>query len=316
MINYINKKFNNFKGNFMNVVVCGGNGFIGSNLVIHLLRNGHKVTILDRNESQLKDDNLKSYKIDLLNIEQYKEEWFDGIDAVINLSGKDIITLWTKKSRKQIWDSRVTINKNLIDFMSRLSKRPKVFISASAVGYYGDKGDIEIDEKTPNGAGFLADLCVSWEEEARRAETLRMRSVQIRTAPVLLKNGGIMRQLMKTIRFGIGFIFGGGNNWFPWIHMKDIINIYEEVAINENISGPVNASSPNPVRFKDFVKLLKTYRKIIIIPLPKFLLRFLIGETADVLLFSQRVIPKKLQDHGYKFLFENLEDTFKSIFRS
>lgn len=300
----------------MNVMVCGGNGFIGSNLVTNLLKNGHKVTILDRNESRLKDYNLKSYRIDLLNIEQYKEEWFEGIDTVINLSGKDIITLWTKEARKQIWDSRVTVNKNLTDFMSSLSKRPKVFVSASAVGYYGDKGDVIIDEEMPNGEGFLANVCVSWEKEARRAETLGIRSVQIRTAPVLLKNGGIMRQLMKTIRFGIGFIFGNGNNWFPWIHMRDIINIYEEAVINENISGPINASSPNPVRFKDFVKSIKNYRKLMIIRLPRFLLRIFIGETADVLLFSQRVIPKKLQDYSYKFSFNSLDETLKSIFIS
>lgn len=300
----------------MNIIVCGGNGFIGSNLVMQLLKKGHQVTILDRNESSIKDPNLKSYKIDLLHPEFYKKEWFVGIDGVINLSGKDIITLWTKEARKQIWDSRVTVNKNLIDFMSGLSKKPKVFVSASAVGYYGDKGDVIIDEEMPNGEGFLADVCVSWEKEAKKAETLGMRSVQVRTAPVLLRNGGIMRQLMKSIRFGIGFIFGSGNNWFPWIHMKDILNIYMKAVMNENISRAVNASSPNPVRFKDFVKSLKKYRRLVIIPMPKFLLKLLIGETADVLLFSQRVIPKRLQDLGYKFYFDNLDNTLKSVFGS
>ncbi|NWF99004.1 MAG: TIGR01777 family protein [Nitrospirae bacterium] len=298
----------------MNIIVCGGNGFIGSNLVKHLLKKGHSVTILDRNKTRFTSPNLKSFQIDLLKPELFQEKWFENTDAVINLSGKDIFTFWNKEARKMIWESRVTVNKNLIDFIRKLSDKPKAFISASAVGFYGNNGENKLTEEYPHGEGFLADVCIAWEKEARMAEKYGIRSVQVRTAPVLLKNGGIMHQMMKSMRFGFTFVFGDGRQWFPWIHMQDLLRIYEDVTVNDNFSGPVNASSPNPERFKDFVKSLTKFQKALIIPLPVFLIKLFLQETADVLLFSQRVIPAKLEKNGFKFMYPNLENALKDIF--
>jgi uncharacterized protein (TIGR01777 family) len=313
--NYIINKLINFKRINMNIIVCGGNGFIGSNLVQHLLNKGHNVTILDRNKARISSPNLKAYQIDLLHPDSFKTEWFENVDVIINLSGKDIFTFWNQKTKKLIWDSRVTVNKNLVEYIRKLPQKPKTFISASAVGFYGDKGEEELNEESPHGKGFLSDVCIAWEKEARMAEKYGIRSVQVRTAPVLLKNGGIMHQLMKSMRFGFTFVFGNGKNWFSWIHMQDLLRIYEEVAIHDNFSGPVNASSPNPVRFKDFVKSLTKIQKAIIIPIPAFLIKLFLQETADVLLFSQRMIPSKIQNHGFKFLYPDLDNALKEIFK-
>ncbi len=298
----------------MNIIICGGNGFIGSNLVQHLLKKGHSVTILDRNKTRFSSPNLKSFQIDLLRPELFNQEWFENIDAVINLSGKDIFTFWNQEAKKQIWESRVTVNKNLIDFISKLPEKPKVFVSASAVGFYGNNGENKLTEEYNHGEGFLAEVCISWEKEALKAENYGIRSVQVRTAPVLLKNGGIMHQMMKSMRFGFTFVFGDGRQWFPWIHMHDLLRIYEEVTINDYFSGPVNASSPEPVRFRDFIKSLVSFKKAIIIPFPVFLLKLFLQETADVLLFSQRVVPSKLQKYGFTFEYADLKKALKEVF--
>lgn len=297
----------------MKVLICGGSGFIGRNLSRHLLDRECRIIILDRNKSGIVSPRLESFEADLLRPERFDKKWFEGVDAVINLSGKDIFTFWSKKNREMIWESRVTANKNLIDFMVKLEQKPKIFVSASAAGYYGNKGEKEVLEHEPRGDGFLADVCEAWEAEARRAESLGMRSVRIRTAPVLLKNGGIMLQLMKSMRFGFTFVFGSGSQWFPWIHMKDLLRIYYAAVTDKNLSGPVNACSPNPVRFRDFMSHLTRFQKAVVLPFPIFLLKLFLQETADVVLFSQRMMPGKLMKTGFQFSFPELKAALKDI---
>jgi len=298
----------------MKVLICGGSGFIGRNLSRYLLDQGCRIVVLDRNKSAIHSPQLESFEGDLLKPEQFDAKWFEGVDAVINLSGKDIFTFWSKKNREMIWESRVTVNKNLIDFMGKLEQKPGIFISASAVGYYGNKGEKEVLESEPRGEGFLADVCEAWEAEARKAEALEMRSVQVRTAPVLLKSGGIMLQLLKSMRFGFAFVFGSGRQWFPWIHMKDLLRIYYAAVTDKTLSGPVNACSPNPVRFRDFLSHLTKFQKAIILPFPIFLLKLFLQETADVVLFSQRMMPGKLMKTGFQFSLPELETALNDIF--
>jgi uncharacterized protein (TIGR01777 family) len=298
----------------MKIMVCGGGGFIGQNLARYLLEQGNKVVILDRNKSKVTSPALQSFQIDLLRPDLFSQTWFEDVEAVINLSGKDIFTFWSKKARKEIWESRITVNKNLIRFIAGLEKRPSVFISASAVGYYGDKREAEVPEYENRGSGFLADVCEAWEAEAREAEKLGMRSIQVRTAPVLLKNGGILLQLMKSMRFGFTFIFGSGDQWFSWIHMNDLLRIYNLAAIDETLSGPVNACAPTPIRFRDFIYALTKYRRAIIIPLPVWILKLLLRETADVIMFSQKMVPAKLREKDFQFSFPTLEDALRDIF--
>jgi uncharacterized protein (TIGR01777 family) len=298
----------------MKVAVCGGSGFIGQMLAGYLVSRKLEVVILDRNSSRIISPRLQSFVVDLLRPELFEEKMFHNVDAVINLSGKDIFTLWTETNRRAIRGSRITVNRNLVDAIAKLSRKPKVFISASAVGYYGEKGEAMLDENAEKGQGFLADVCVDWEREARRVEALGVRSVQVRTAPVLGKRGGIMGQLMKSFRFGFTFRFGSGRNWFPWIHMDDLVRIYHSVVTDESLEGPVNACAPHPLRFRDFLDELRRYKNVMVIPFPPGILRLLISETADVLTFSQRMVPSKLQEHGFEFSYPDIRHALQEVF--
>ena len=298
----------------MKIVICGGGGFIGQRLARLLLVKGYEVIILDRNQSRVSSPKLQSFIVDLLNPKLFEKRWFLGVDTVINLSGKDILTLWTEDYKKAIWDSRVTVNKHLVDFISSLDQKPKTFISASATGYYGNKGEKEVDETGTHGKGFLADVCVAWENEARRAETLGMRSVQVRTAPVLDRKGGFIGKLLKTMNFGFTVRFGSGQTWFSWIHMEDLISIYEAAVSNESLSGPVNACSPEPVRFRALLDHLREYRKAVVIQLPVSLFRLFAKELADELTNSQRIVPAKLQSAQFRFVYGNLKEALQDVF--
>jgi len=298
----------------MKVVICGGGGFIGQRLAQLLVDKGYEVVILDRNQSRVSSPKLQSYIVDLLNPKLFEKRWLLGVEAVINVSGKDVLTLWTEEYKKAIWESRITVNKNLINFISSLDQKPKTFISASASGYYGNKGENEVDETGTSGKGFLADVCVAWENEARRAETLGMRSVQVRTAPVLDKKGGFLEKLMKSMNFGFTARFGSGQNWFPWVHMEDLIRIYEAAIIHENLSGPVNACSPEPVRFHEFLNHITQYRKAIVIPFPVSLFRLFAKELADELTNSQKMVPAKLRKMKFQFVRGELNEALKDVF--
>ncbi len=298
----------------MKILIGGGAGFIGQHLSRFLLDQSHKIVILDRNKSPVTSPALQSFEVDLLRPELFEKEWFEGVEAVINLSGKDIFALWTKKTKKIIRQSRVEVNKNLVGFIAALQQKPKVFISASAVGYYGNRREADLPEDEPPGQGFLSDVCVSWEAEARRAETLGMRSVQVRTAPVLLKSGGLLRQLLKSMRLGFTLMFGSGRQWFSWIHMHDLVRIYHLAVVDESLSGPVNACAPNPEHFRDFLYELKKYKKAVVMPFPVFLLKLFLQETADVVLFSQKMLPEKLLKRNFEFSFPTIEGAFRDIF--
>jgi hypothetical protein len=298
----------------MKVLVCGGTGFIGSRLTHYLLNQGFQVVVLARHKPKSILPGMQFYEADLLRPDLLKQEWFEGMDAVINLSGKNIFTFWSEENKKVIWDSRVTVNKNIVNFISKLQKKPKVFVSASAVGYYGDKGEMELNEEAQKGRGFLAELCGEWEREAREAGKSGIRSVQVRTAPVLAKGGGLMEQILKSFRFGFTFVFGSGNQWFSWVHREDLILIYHLAIINESLSGPVNACSPHPVRFREFLDNIRVFKKALVLPFPVSLLRIFLRETADVVLFSQRMIPAKLLKNNFQFSYPTLRDALKEIF--
>src|SRR4030042_6998409 len=298
----------------MKILICGGTCFIGSHLTHYLLNQGLQVVVLARHRPRKILPGIQFIEADLLKTEFFKQEWFEGVDAVINLSGKSIFTFWNEKNKKEIWNSRVVANKNLVNFISKLQQMPKVFVSASAVGYYGDRGEVEVNEESRHGQGFLSELCVEWEREAREAEKSGIRSVQVRTAPVLAKGGGLMEQILKSFRFGFTFVFGSGNQWFSWVHRDDLIRIYHMAVTDKNMSGPVNACSPHPVRFREFLNHIRAFKKAIVIPFPISLLRIFLRETADVVLFSQRMIPAKLFKNNFQFSHPNLRDALKEIF--
>lgn len=298
----------------MKILIGGGSGFIGQRLTQYLLDQGHQIVILSRHRPKIVSPLLEFFEADLLKPELFEQHWFEGVEAVVNLSGKNIFTFWTKKNKKEIWDSRVTVNRNLIDFIAKLKTKPKVFVSASAVGFYGDRGETELEEGAPRGQGFLAELCKAWEGEARQTEKFGMRSVQVRTAPVLGKDGGILGQIMKSFQFGFTFIFGSGNQWFSWIHMNDLIGIYYLAVTDKNLYGPINACSPYPVHFRDFMNHLREFKKAILIPFPAWILKLFLQETAEVVLYSAKVIPAKLLKINFQFSYPRLRDALREIF--
>jgi uncharacterized protein (TIGR01777 family) len=298
----------------MKILIGGGSGFIGQRLTQYLLDQGHRIVILSRHKPRIVSPQLEFFEADLLKPELFEQHWFEGVEAVVNLSGKDIFTFWTKKTKKEIWVSRVRINKNLIDFIAKLQQKLRVFVSASAVGYYGDRGETELDETASRGQGFLAELCEAWENEARQAEKLGMRSVQVRTAPVLGKSGGLLRRILRSFQFGFTFIFGSGNQWFSWIHMNDLVRIYHLAVTDESLSGPINACSPYPVRFRDFMNHLREYKKAVFIPFPAWILKLFLQETADVVLCSQKMVPAKLLRINFQFSYPRLRDALREIF--
>jgi hypothetical protein len=297
----------------MKVIICGGGGFIGQRLTRLLLDKGYDIVILDRNQSRITAARLQSHVVDLLDISRFDKNWFAGTEAVINLSGKDILHLWTKEYKQLIWDSRVTVNRKLVDFISTLQQKPKTFISASAVGYYGNKGESAVDETAGNGDGYLSDVCVAWENEARRAETLGMRSVQIRTAPVIDRKGGFIGKLIQSMQFGVTVQFGNGRNWFPWLHMDDLIRIYETAISDPSLTGPVNACSPEPLRFRELLDHLREYRKALVIPFPVFLIRPFVKDLANEFTNSQKVLPAKLNQIGFDFEYASIQKALKAV---
>jgi uncharacterized protein (TIGR01777 family) len=242
---------------------------------------------------------------------------FEGCDAVINLAGESIAGRWTAPKKQLIRDSRVLGTKNLVNAFAQLSSRPKVLISASAIGYYGDRGEETLTEDAAPGSDFLAQVCRDWENEALKAESLGMRVVRLRIGLVLGRGGGTLQALLPLFRVGLGGPLGSGRQWWSWIHRDDLCRLIVQILANESISGPVNATAPQPVRQKEFAQVLgRVLRRPAFLPTPAFALKIALGEFADGILASQRVLPRRAQEMGYRFQFEELEGALREILQT
>lgn len=293
----------------MKVVISGGSGFIGSHLTDALLQKGYEVAVIDRHPPK-KEVNF--YNVDLAKQEPPLEALRDA-DAVIHLAGKSIFGRWTDGLKKEIYDSRVLGAKNLASAIRKLPRRTSIFISASAVGYYSDKGEEPLDESSPAGDDFLAKVCVDWETATSEIGNLGIRVINVRTAPVLGR-GGLLQLLLPIYKLGLGGPLGDGRQWFPWTHITDIVNIYTFALENQNISGPANAVSPGIVRYKEFSDALAhVLGRPAVLRVPKWTFRSLLGEFADSVYVSQKVYPKKLLDAGYKFSFPEIKKALEDI---
>jgi uncharacterized protein (TIGR01777 family) len=242
---------------------------------------------------------------------------FEGCDAVINLAGESIAGRWTAPKKQLIRDSRVLGTKNLVNALAQLSSRPKVLISASAIGYYGDRGEETLTEDAAPGSDFLAQVCRDWENEALKAESLGMRVVRLRIGLVLGRGGGTLQALLPLFRVGLGGPLGSGRQWWSWIHRDDLCRLIVQILANENVSGPVNATAPQPVRQKEFAQVLgRVLRRPAFLPTPAFALKIALGEFADGILASQRALPRRAQEMGYRFQFEELEGALREILQT
>ncbi|MCH7882988.1 TIGR01777 family protein [Patescibacteria group bacterium] len=297
----------------MKVIITGGSGFIGSELTAALLRKGYEVAVFDLRAPKQKDASAITFlKIDL-SLEPPPPEWIKGADAVIHLAGRNIFGRWNKAVKHSIYQSRIAGTKNMVLALKAVEPKPRVLVSASAVGIYGDRDDEELYESSLPGDDFLARLCIDWEGEARKAEALGLRTVQIRTAPVL-GHGGLLNKLLPIYKLGLGGPIGSGFQWFPWIHIHDIVGAYIFAVENEIMQGPVNSCSPQQIRNKEFSKYLaNVLRRPDFLRVPSLALKIILNDLADFITASQKVYPKKLMENGYHFNFPDIKAALEDI---
>jgi uncharacterized protein (TIGR01777 family) len=295
-----------------NILITGGSGFIGTHLTQELLKRGCRVIVVDRSAPKINHDNLSFVKLDLTKEDLPKE--YDGVlFAVVHLAGKSIFGRWTESFKKEAYDSRILSTKSLARSFSTWQEKPKVMVSASAFGYYGDKGDVLVTEEDSPGKDFGAGLCKDWEEEVQKSSALGMRTVQVRTANVL-GQGGLLSPLWLPFKCGLGFYLGKGEGWFPWIHIEDIVALYLFAIENEKVSGPVNAAGEDYVTQKEFMKtfagLMKTWA-VVSIPIIFLFIRF--GDFAFSFNNSVKMSSEKITGLGFVFKYRKLDTALRSI---
>jgi uncharacterized protein len=288
----------------LKIVVSGSNGSIGKTLVRALKSGGHKVTPLIRSKP---NEHVDGAGWDPLT-DRIDYDAIDGHDAVIHLAGQNLgDKRWNEAFKKECYDSRILGTRTIAHALTRIEKPPKVFLSASAVGYYGDQGDTELSEQSAQGKGFVADLCRDWENESKAAERKGVRVVQMRIGVVLSDEGALPR-MVGPFRKGVGGVLGSGKQYMPWISLDDVISSVMFL-LNAPVSGPVNLVSPHAVTNREFTKTLgKVLSRPTFMSLPAFMLKLMFGEMAqEVLLASARVKPTALQAAGFTFGYPDLE---------
>jgi uncharacterized protein (TIGR01777 family) len=237
-----------------------------------------------------------------------------GVEAVVHLAGENVAGRWTPERKRRIHDSRVLGTRNLIAGLRQCGAPPRVVISASAVGVYGNRGDEILTEHARPGQGFLADVCRAWEAEARQAEAFGARVVLLRTGVVLSTQGGALKTMLPAFQYGVAGKLGDGRQWFPWIHETGIVGLIVHALNSNQVSGPVNGAAPNPVTNEEFTKeLAAVLNRPALLPVPKFALDLLFGEMAAVLLASQRVVPEAALAQGYQFAFPWLKPALEDL---
>ena len=301
----------------MKIVVTGATGLIGRSLCRSLANDGHSIVALSRRPVDARGlAAATAYKWDPL-VEPPPPRALEDADSVIHLAGEPIAARrWTKEQKRRIRESRVISTRNLIEGLRKAAPRPLSLISGSAIGFYGNRGDEAVDEFSPAGTGFLTDVCLDWETEAERAIGLSMRVVRVRTGVVLGAEGGALKKMLPPFKLGVGGPLGKGNQWFSWIHIADMVGILRHVLFS-SLSGAVNATAPEPVTNAEFTRELgRALHRPAFLRAPEFALRLAMGEMADILLASQRVIPRVAQQSGYKFQFQTLRPALEALLGS
>jgi len=292
----------------MRVMVTGGTGFIGRALCARLADAGHDVMVLSRSG----DAAVSGASRVLTGLHGLDAGDFD---AAINLAGAPIAdSRWTEARKKLLLESRIRTTAALVDWMARGSRPPGVLLSASAVGYYGDQGDAIVTEDTQPVPGFTHDLCSAWEAEARKAEALGTRVCLVRTGVVLDRDGGALAKMLPAFKLGLGGRLASGEHWFPWIHRDDMVSIYVWLLERSASIGAYNASAPNPVTNAGFTRALASaLGRPAILPMPGMALQLLFGEMSEILLVSDRMVPKRLLEEGFQFRYPQVGPALTAI---
>lgn len=295
------------------VLITGGTGFIGRNLIPLLQKDNYKIIVLSRTPSKYQDD---FYFKHVTLVEDLSE--VDHADIVINLAGANLSAKrWTDKYKQEIVNSRLNLTKELIDWMTPKEHKPHTLISGSAIGYYGPRGNETLDENSTSGnaSEFQVRLCSQWENAAYRAESLGVRVCCIRTG-VVLGGEGALQQMLLPFKLGLGGKLGSGNQYFSWIHIQDHVRAVKHLIDNDSLTGAFNLTAPNPVTNETLTKTLgKVLSRPTFMTVPGFALKLAVGEMAHILLTGQRVIPKKLQESGFKFEYAELEQALTHILK-
>jgi uncharacterized protein (TIGR01777 family) len=296
----------------MKILVTGGTGFVGHAVCPQLAAAGHDVVVLTRQSAPRLPPGRVTATTRLHDLDASE------FGAVVNLAGAPIgDARWTDERKRLLLESRVNTTVQLVEWMGRAKRRPPVLVSASAVGYYGEQGDRPITEDTPPTPGFTYDLCAAWEREATKAGELGVRVCLMRIGVVLDQGGGALAKMLPAFRMGAGGRLGNGTHWFPWIHRSDVVAISQWLIENDAARGAYNVSAPMPVTNAEFTRTLgRALGRPTVLPMPEVALKLLFGEMSELLLASDRMLPKRLLDTGFKFRYPDLEGALVAIFAS
>ena len=292
----------------MKILISGATGLIGSALVPELIAEGDTVTRLVRSSPRVGEVEWHP------NRDSIEPSSLEGFDAIINLAGENIAgARWTEEQKRKIHDSRVNGTHLLSEAIAKLKHKVKVFLCASATGFYGDRDDELLDEQSESGGGFLAGVCREWEKATELATKAGVRVVNLRFGPILAREGGMLAKLLTPFKMGMGGKVGSGHQFISWVAIDDVIGAIKLALHNESIKGPLNVVSPNPVTNEIFTRTLgHVLSRPTVMAMPAFAARLAFGEMADeMLLVSQRVVPKKLAAAGYQFAYPDLQDALR-----
>ena len=299
----------------MKILISGASGLVGTHLIPTLKAKGHAVYRLVRKQPKAADeirwDAEKGFSIG-------EQDKLENFDAVIHLAGDNVASEnWSDDKKRRIKESRVVGTRVLVDALGKLKNPPKHFISASATGFYGNRGDEVLTETSAKGEGFLTEVCAEWEAEIKRAEQFA-RTAYLRIGVVLAKDGGALEKMVTPFKFGVGGTVGNGKQWMSWIALDDLIKIFHFVLENENLRGAFNAVAPTAVTNAEFTKTLgKVLSRPTILPVPEFAVKLLFGEMGETLLLEgARVYPQKLLEAKFKFDYENLEAAMRHVLKT
>jgi len=291
----------------MDILITGATGFIGTRLSRLLLDQGHTVTGMGRSPFHLLEDNENFNYISADST--IVGGWQDAVpevDAIINMAGVSIFRYWTKKTKTQIYNSRILTTRNIVQAMP--ADKEQVLISASAVGYYGDRGEETLSEDSTPGPCFLSQVCVDWEKEAFQAKEKNKRVAALRFGPVFDKNGGPLSTMVLAFKFFAGGPLASGNQWMSWVHLDDLLSSTLFVLENESISGPLNICTSHPVRNLEFArKVGKILKRPSFFKVPAFAIKLLMGEMGEAMIFSQKALPEKLLRQGFEFKYPRIQ---------
>jgi uncharacterized protein (TIGR01777 family) len=294
----------------MKVLVTGATGLIGRALCRLLAGEGHQLVVLSRRSDKLR----LAAPAELHQWDSQAgpppAEALAGVEAVVHLAGEPVAGgRWTEERKRRIRDSRVIGTRNLVAGLRAMNPPPRVLINGSAVGFYGDRGDEQLTEQSAAGQGFLSEVCQQWEGEGARASEFGVRLVQVRTGVVLSAEDGALPRMLPAFKFGVAGELGSGRQWFPWIHIDDIAGIFHHALTTVALSGPVNGAAPESVTNARFTKeLAAVLHRPAFLAVPEFVLKLLLGEMAEIVLASQRVMPQTALDSGYRFRHPRLKE--------